>query len=244
MTELLLFPGMAQDARAYDLSRFPRKQAYVYPGHGDRASQVVTLDALADEAVQGRGEALDLVGVALGGIVAQHVLVRHPHRVRSAVLANTPAGVSNRSPLIERAEATAASGPQVDELIARWLRPSTIAADGEAVRYLREMLETISWDGLANIQRAMADHDVVAALDGDAHPVTVIIGEDDHVGIGAAERLAALFATHRVRRIPGGHMVHLDNPEGFREMVQEHLEWVDGLEAATERARESESRSE
>ncbi|CDJ99818.1 putative Alpha/beta hydrolase fold protein [Microbacterium sp. C448] len=243
MKQLLLFPGMAQDARAYDLTGFPQEQAYVYPGHGGRESQVVTLDGLADEALRGRVDRLDLVGVALGGIIAQHVMVQHPHRVRSAVLANTPAGVSNRSPLIERAEATAATGPQVDELIARWLRPSTIADDGEAVRYLREVLETISWDGLANVQRAMADHDLVTALEGNTYPVTVIIGEDDYVGIGAAERLAALFVNHRVRRIPGGHMVHLDNPRGFRETVLEHVEWVDDLERAADGARESERRS-
>lgn len=228
--ELLLFPGMGQDERAYEWVRLPPSRTYVYPGHGDRPPRPVTLGDLADEAMAGVAVPIDIVGVALGGIVAQHVLARHGNHVRSAVLANTPGGVTDPKALIARAEATRAHGPDVDELLARWLRPTILESGRGAVDYLRTTLEALSREGLANIQLAMADHDVRDALANDPHPVTFVVGEDDRVGVGATERLSTQFPNSRIRRIAGGHMVHLDNPEGFREVVEEHLAWVSRLD--------------
>ena len=233
MPELLQLPAMAQDEHAYDLVSLPDALTYVYPGHGNRPGRSLTLGELADEAVQSSDGQFDLVGVALGGIVAQQILVRHGGRVRSAVLANTPGGVSEREPLLRRADETAAHGVDADELLKRWLRPATIAAGGPAVEYLVRCLRSIDPVGLAHVQRAMADHDVLEALTGDTHPVTFVVGEDDHVGVGSTERLAQRFTTFRIRRIPGGHMVHLDNPTGFRAVVEEHLQWVEELDAFT-----------
>ncbi|WP_345751039.1 alpha/beta fold hydrolase [Microbacterium rhizophilus] len=227
--ELLLLPGMAQDERAYELAGLGHARTFVYPGHGDRAAVPVTLEGLADEAMVRASGPVDLVGVALGGIVGQHILARHGGRVRSAVLANTPGDVSAPAALHARAAATRADGPNAAELLPRWLRSATVTAGGPAIDYLREVLAGISWEGLAEVQAAMADHNAMDALRGDPHPVTFVIGEDDHVGIGATERLAEAFPTRRVVRIPGGHMVHLDNPRGFREAVEEHLAWVDAL---------------
>lgn len=89
MAELLLLPALSQDDHAYDLLGLPGRTA-LYPSTGDRAPEPVTLEGIADEIAATITEPVDLVGVALGGIVGQYLLIRHPGLVRSAVLANTP----------------------------------------------------------------------------------------------------------------------------------------------------------
>jgi len=229
MTGMLLFPAMAQDGHAYDLLGLPDARTYVYPGHGARPGREMTLAELADDAMAAVTEPVDLVGVALGGIIAQHAIARHPDLVRSAVLANTPGDVSDRARLLARAHRTRAYGPDTDELLKRWLRPETIKASGPGVSYVRRVLTEIDWAALARIQAAMADHDAMSLLAGTPSPVTFVVGADDHVGVGSTERLAAVFTNARIRRIPGGHMLHLDNPTEFAEIVRDHVGWVDEI---------------
>ena len=84
---LLLLHPIAQDTACWRLAGFDTTHAYTYPGHGGLPRRALSLAELADDAagsVEGR---FDLLGVAMGSIVGQHVLLRHGDRVRSAVLA-------------------------------------------------------------------------------------------------------------------------------------------------------------
>lgn len=228
MSELLFLPGLAQDERAYDLVGLPGRTA-VYPGHGARPPETVTLEGMADEIAATLRGPVDIVGVALGGIIGQYLLIRHPRLVRSAILANTPSGVGDPSQLIARADEALVSGvvAMSDALVARWFRPETIVADTGGVRYIRESISAISPEGFAFMQRAMARTDTAGALPGVLAPVTLVQGVDDAVGPGSVARIRELLPHSRLVEIEGSHMVHLDNPQGFRDVIVAHREWVD-----------------
>ncbi|MBO9577462.1 MAG: alpha/beta fold hydrolase [Microbacteriaceae bacterium] len=227
MPELLFLPALTQDDHAYDLLGLPGRTA-LYPSTGDRPPEPVTLEGIADEIAATITEPVDLVGVALGRIIGQYLLIRHPGLVRSAVLANTPSGVGDPATLHERADAALETGlaSTSEALVTRWFRPSTIAADAAGVEYIRRMIATLPTESFAFMQRAMAATDTAAGLPGVRVPVTLVQATDDPVGPDAIGVIHGLIPDSRLVRIPGAHMVHLDNPEGLRDVVLEHLAWI------------------
>ena len=228
MSELLFLPALGQDEHAYDLLALPGK-ASLYPGHGARPPAPAELWEIADEIAQTISEPVDLVGVALGGIIGQYLLIRHPQKIRSSVLANTPSGVGDPSMLVARADEALANGvtSMSPALVDRWFRPETIASDGPGVEYIRDQLGAISAEGFSQMQRAMSRTDTAALLPQVAAPVTLVQGGDDPVGPGSVARIHSLLPNSRLVEIPGSHMVHLDNPEGLREVILDHLQWVE-----------------
>ncbi|NYE18957.1 alpha/beta fold hydrolase [Microbacterium immunditiarum] len=231
MTDTVFLPGLTQDEHAFDLVGLPGRTA-VYPGHGERPPEPITMAQIADEIAVTLTEPVDIVGVALGGIVGQYLLIRHPDLVRSAVLANTPSGFSDPATVVARADDVLRTGvlPGSDELVGRWFRPETIAADGPGVRYIRERIATITPEGFAFMQRAMAGTDTGDQLPEVVVPVTLVQATDDVVGPGSVARIGRLLRNSRMVETPGSHMVHLDNPDGFRDVIVGHRRWVEGGE--------------
>lgn len=224
-------PGLTQDEHAYDLIGLPGRTV-VYPGHGDRSPEPSTMAGIADEIAATLTEPVDIVGVALGGIVGQYLLIRHPDLIRSAVLANTPSVFSDPAMVVARADDVLRTGvvPMSDALVGRWFRPETIAANGPGVRYIRERISAISPQGFAFMQRAMAETDTGDQLPEVVVPVTLVQAEDDPVGPGSIARIGRLLRNSRTVGVPGSHMVHLDNPDGFRDVIVGHRRWVEGAE--------------
>ena len=117
---LLLLPGLGFGTVAWApllpsrlgrrLSVDPRGVGGSRPWSGSR-----TIDGYADDAVRvldatGLAQA-DLVGVSFGSVVAQRLLVRHPERVRRAVLLSCPVGHRpERAALLDRLAALGEAG--------------------------------------------------------------------------------------------------------------------------------------
>ncbi len=228
MTELLFLPALTQDDHAYDLLGLHGRTP-LYPSTGSRPPEPVTLDGIADEVASSIAEPVDIVGVALGGIIGQYLLIRHPELIRSAVLANTPSGVRDPAMLHARADEALAEGlsSMSDALVARWFRASSIEANAPGVRYLREVLAALPTESFAFMQRAMATTDTASGLPGVTAPVTLVQAADDPVGPGSIDIIHGLLPHSRMVRIAGSHMVHLDNPAGLRDVVLAHQAWVD-----------------
>lgn len=230
--ELVLVHALTQDGNAWQFVKLPGALTPTIPGHGPGDEKKRTLDDMADELVQNLPARFDIVGVAFGGHVAQHILVRHPTRVRSALFACSTATVGNPEMMRARADDVRRRGipAMKEELLARWFTPAALAANIPGARYARARLEVMSTEAYALANEASAGHETTSELASATQPITLVVGLDDHVGRGASERMVEQFPQFRSRRIPGPHMIHLEQPDLLRSEIQEHLSWVDQLE--------------
>jgi len=171
-------------------------------------------------------ERAHVVGISLGGIVAQAVAIHHPELVRGLVLANTTSG----------------SDPEVADRIRR--TAETIRADGlaavldagfeasfsarfrrehpERVRALRREFGSTDPLAVAATSDSLAGCDHRARLPGIAAPTLVIHGEDDALMRPEnSDVLAREIPNARLVTLAGaGHLSNLEAPDAFnREVV-------------------------
>jgi pimeloyl-ACP methyl ester carboxylesterase len=202
--------------------------AYEFPGHGTRpwSPKLRSLDALADDVIAAvpEGAPLHLAGVSFGGMLAQHIALRHAGRVASMLLACTPAA-TDRDVLLERAE-KAEGGEDVDATMRRWFSDAALAAVPEppGLQYARQRLAAISGRTMADGWRAMAGHDIR----GRQYPadvlVTCVAGDRDvSTPPEKVKELAGLWNRNRFVTVPGTHMFLLETPDRFGDVLQAHL---------------------
>lgn len=204
---------------------------HVFPGFGGRprATPAPTMRTLAAD-VAALGEELDLIGVSLGGMVAQTVAVHHPERVRSLMVCCTGASVDPEvmRARAERAEATGMVGV-LEETLDRWFTPQELGREPTApgVEYARRTLLALDPGAFADAWRAMAQHDLVGQLSAVRASTTCVAGSDDVVAPPARVRaLADEIPGARFVVAPGPHMLPLERPDAFVRLVDEHLRQV------------------
>jgi len=167
----------------------------------------------------------------MGGMVALHAAIRHPTRVRSLLLACTPA-VVDPGTVLPRAAAVEAHGmaPIVESTLARWFTPAFRARrNGEpaTVRYARVTLTNTDPQLFAAGWRAIAKHDVVRCLSQIRVPVTCVAGKQDvSTTEDVVRRLYSGLPVARMNVMPGPHMLHLERPREFSAIIRTHLTWV------------------
>jgi len=230
---VVFLPPIGNDAGSWEsVSAAAGAVKHQFPGFGrPRAPSQPTMASLADEVAASYGPPLDLIGVSMGGMVGQHVALRHPEVVRSLLVACTGAATD---PEVMRARAQAAEeggmAAVLEETLARWFTARARAQRPEhpGVRYARRTLLALDPRCFADGWRALAGHDVRARLGELALPVTVLAGSADAASpLARAQELAGGVRNGRLVVIDGApHMVHLECPERFSEAVRNHLRWV------------------
>ena len=193
---------------------------------GDYA--IVTLaDDLAAllEALRVRGAVV--VGLSVGGMVAQALAARRPELVRALVLCCTAARVGDHGLWQARIDAVRAGGMAAlaDAVIARWVPPAVAARIPELVDGLRLMLLRTPAEGYAGICAALRDADLSNATRGLRLPTLCIAGSDDPATtpdvVGA---LAKMFNDARFVTLPGsGHLPPVDAPEATARQIESFL---------------------
>jgi 3-oxoadipate enol-lactonase len=228
---MILLPPVGLDDGCWDWLSLPGDGCvkHVYPGLGSRprGGFELTLDNLADEVVTLADGPLDLVGVSMGAMVAQHAAIRHPGRVRSMVLAcsgasASPAWSMEQAATVERDGMAAV----LDSTLARWFRPETLAMSPAhpGVAYVTATLLALDPRSFADSWRAIADHDVLGQLPAVAVPATCIAGSADSAA--PADRMRLLtdgLPDARLVVLDGAHMLHLENPRDFSRELAAHL---------------------
>jgi pimeloyl-ACP methyl ester carboxylesterase len=240
-SSLLFLHPVGLDRHCIEWLDLPPVRAVTMPGHGERerARPGLTLADMADEIVGHSTGQLDVVGASLGGMVAMHLALDHPDRVRSLVLAcTTPRGDS--AVMNDRADVTEDSGSagMLDDTLSRWFTPSALEADQDApyMAYARERLLTMDPGALADTWRAIGTHDVLERLGEIRVPTTCIAGMRDlSTPMDVMRDLAARLPDARLVEMDAPHMAFLERPREFSAAVLEHLAWA-GEQARTEGA--------
>lgn len=194
-------------------------------GHGrsDVPSPPYTLAGFADD-VHALLRELTLtpahvVGLSLGGMVAQVLALDHQEVVRSLVLADTVSTLpaEARPGMIERGEAAKRGGMAaiIDETLARWFTPGFM--DSEVVARCRQRLLSDSLTGWAAAWHAISELELESRLPEIRVPTLVITGEADVAApVARAQAMAARIPGARCEIIPGApHMAPLERPDLF-----------------------------
>jgi pimeloyl-ACP methyl ester carboxylesterase len=222
------------DAGCWDWTDLPQDVTikHVFPGFGGRprAEPPPTMATLADEVAASYSGELDVVGMSLGGMVGQHLTVRHPDRVRSLVVGCTGAA-ADPVEMERRAVAAETGGMEavLDETLERWFTPAALARpDHPGVAYARRTLLALDPGSFADGWRAIAGHDIRDRLGEIRVPVTCIAGTADAASpVSRTQDLADRVKNSRLVVLDGPHMMHLERPAEFSAAVRDHLRRVE-----------------
>jgi len=200
------------------------------------AAEPASIEQLADDVV-GLLDALHvdepavIVGVSMGGYVAQQVAARHPDRVHSLVLCNTKFAADTPEARAGRADLAARVGRVGQRILAEAMIPNLLAsaatANGQSDRAATEQLlhEIITSQPVATIQAALAAlgerPDMTAAMRQCDLPVLLVCGAEDAITPPAVmEEMEASLPQARLLVVPeAGHLIPLEAPETFCEAL-------------------------
>ena len=173
-----------------------------------------------------------VVGLSFGGMVAQHLAIRHPDRVQRLVMGCTsPGGVGGSSydlrlheglDPVERGKVSLGIldsrsdfsvdpprlAPGVDTIMRSFAAGSRAATDPEAAAGFRRQLD------------ARAEHDATAGLASITSPTLVVAGRYDlQAPLVNSEYLAAHIPGARLYVAEGGHLFMMQDPTAWPVMV-------------------------
>lgn len=158
-----------------------------------------------------------LVGLSIGGMVAQGLAVKRPDQVRALVLSNTATRIGTAQMWQERIDTVTAAGVAglSAAVLERWFPPA-FRATAEC-RAWRHMLERTPAAGYAGCAAAIAGADFYTPTSGLRLPALGIAGsEDGSTPPDLVRETIELIAGSRFALIRGsGHLPCIDQPEAY-----------------------------
>lgn len=170
-----------------------------------------------------------VVGISLGGLVAQHFAASNPGRTDGLVLCDTTPRYTDASRANWGVRAAAARTQGVlsfvDTLLGIWFTPDFVAANPPAVRYVRDCFAKVSGEGYAKACEALAVADLRPLLKQIKAPTLVVCGDEDVPDFReAARNFERDIAGARLTWLsPARHAAPLQQPEQFVEAVRGFL---------------------
>ncbi|NUB04891.1 alpha/beta fold hydrolase [Azospirillum sp. Vi22] len=152
-------------------------------------------------------------GVSIGGMIAQTMALKAPHRVGGLVLVDTSMATAVPAMWRERAGQVRASGiaPFADAITARWVTQGF--AGSPEMQGLRTMLHQTAAEGFAGCAEALATADLSARVGDIAVPSLVIVGDQDQsTPVAAAQALCAALKGTLVVLPDAAHIPNLEQP--------------------------------
>ena len=205
-------------------------------GLSPRVEGPFTLGDLAEDAI-GALDALDIetahvMGISMGGMVAQELVIRHPDRVRTLVLGCTYAGGAGQqltSPEVAQILAEGMqSGDRDTAFRAAWSVnvSESFGADEAHYTTFRKIADTrpVPVGVIMRQMQAIYGHDTSARLADITAPTLVIHGTADRMlPASNGEAIAQAIPGARYEPLEGvGHMFWVEQPERSAELVREH----------------------
>ena len=211
-------------------------------GLSPRTEDPFTLADLAEDAVAVLDElgleTAHVLGISMGGMVAQELVLAHPGRVRSLVLGCTYAGGPGQQLASPETLQTLMEGMQSGDK-ERALRAAytvnvseAFAADEAHYAAFRQvsMVRPVAVAVIMRQMQAIGGHDTSARLGEITAPTLVVHGTEDRMlPFANGEAIAAAIPGARLEALEGvGHMFWTEQPERSAELVREHCLSVQG----------------
>jgi 3-oxoadipate enol-lactonase len=204
-------------------------------GHG--ASSVppapYSFDQLAqdiDELLSALGVAkAHLVGISLGGMVAQEFALKYPRRVLSLVLCDTSSRYPDGTDKIwqERIAGVRAQGmaPLVEPTLERWFTPPFRAARPDVMARIGKMISNTPAVGYIGCGAAIPTINTTSRLGAISRPSLVIVGEHDSgTPLSMAQTLQRGIPGAELKIIQSAsHLCNVEQPEAFNDVLVDFL---------------------
>jgi 3-oxoadipate enol-lactonase len=205
------------DKRGHGLSELP-------PGEATMADLADDVAALMDQLRVARAV---VVGVSVGGMIAQSLAARHPRRVAGLVLCCTAARIGDTAMWQARIDTVAAKGIEAlaDAVLARWFPPAVAARIPERAAGMRRMLQRTDPAGYAAVAAALRDADLTEATRALQLPTLCIAGsEDASTPPALVQSLASLIQDAEYLELAGsGHLPSVDAPTPTARAIENFL---------------------
>ncbi|MEZ0169990.1 3-oxoadipate enol-lactonase [Microvirga sp. TS319] len=212
------FRVLLYDKRGHGLSDAP-PAPYTMDDHTD--DLLALLDHLEIQSAA-------LVGLSVGGMIAQRAAVRAPGRVRALVLCCTAAKIGAPELWAERISAVEKGGiePIADNVLQRWFTSDFRKTRPDVVAGWRNMLVRIPAHGYAGTCAAIRDADLTADAGRIDAPTLCIAGDQDgSTPADVVRNTASLIPGARFALIEGcGHIPCIEKPAALTQLIQNHLQ--------------------
>jgi 3-oxoadipate enol-lactonase len=204
------------DKRGHGLSQLPTGPASI----ADFATDLSTLlDRL--EVKQAT-----IVGLSIGGLIAQELLRLRPDLVRSLVLADTAHRIGTEDSWNARTGLVEAKGIEAiaDGVIALWFSKDYHRTSRDALTGWRTMLTRTPVEGYLVACRAIRDADLTEAARRIAVPTLCVVGDEDgSTPVALVRELASMIPAAKFEVISGaGHLPCIERPDALRALIESH----------------------
>jgi len=231
---LLLLHGIGSNSRSFrhqsELADAYDVIAWDAPGYGrsDDPPHALSMAENADAAARLLDELTieraHVLGVSMGGVIAQLLYHRRPLRVASLILVDTTAGGSSPERLRQRLDAIDHLGPR---RLAEQRAPQLVRTDAPAalVEELTDIMAEVRPAGYRAAALALAATDLTRLLPNISVPTLVMHGEDDAiVPLATGRELAAAIPGAQLHVIAkAGHVSNQEQPGAFNAAVRAFL---------------------
>jgi pimeloyl-ACP methyl ester carboxylesterase len=204
-------------------------------GRTDQPDEPYTMRQLADDTARLMNvlqvARAAVLGVSMGGMIAQELAINFPERLSCLVLACTHFGGKGAiQPAPEMQAAMAAGSRATPEQ--RQLQLQAAFSD-ETIKQHPELIEKVNAiravypmapHALKRRMQALAAHDTAERLGSIAIPTMVLTGSEDRlVAPENARMIAARIPNAELKELPGGHIFFLEHPDLFNPPVIEFV---------------------
>ena len=236
---LVFCNSLGTDFRIWDMIVARLKDRYrivLYDKRGHGLSQATPAPYALTDHVDDLAALLDhlkiaqaaIVGLSVGGLVAQGLAAKRPDLVAALVLADTAHKIGTEAGWNERIEAVRANGIAsiADGVLRLWFTPEFRTDGNPEFAGYRAMLTRSDANGYVGTCAALRDADLTQSTRALHLPVLCIVGDQDGSTPPALVRaLADLIEGAEFRVVENaGHLPNVEQPDVFAELVSAFLE--------------------
>jgi 3-oxoadipate enol-lactonase len=178
-------------------------------------------------------ERTHVVGLSMGGMVAQGLMLDHPNRVLSAVVADSRHTTTPEFTKAWHARAATVRKEGVEAIVKstveRWSSSGLSERNPAVIRRMEKMIRSTSADGYCGCAAALARLNYGSRLGEIGCPVLVVCGTEDH---GAppenTRQMHRMIPNSEFLEIPqAGHIANIEQPAIFNGAVLSFLQKVE-----------------